>query len=132
MQVILDYGVEGGDEGEQGFDHACAEFIRVITYAATHPNIPFMSVKVTGFARMGLLEQIDGAMDGADGSLMKRYTRALEKLTPAEVEEWQAVIQRMQRICRAAADRGMYRVKRDHKLFAGERREIYHLSEAVA
>ena len=32
----------------------------------------------------------------------------------------------------AAADRGMYRVKRDHKLFAGDRREIYHLSEAVA
>ena len=33
VQVILDYGVEGGDEGEEGFDHACAEFIRVIDYA---------------------------------------------------------------------------------------------------
>src|ERR1700742_1926356 len=26
VQVILDYGVEGGDEGEAGFDHARSEF----------------------------------------------------------------------------------------------------------
>ena len=32
----------------------------------------------------------------------------------------------------AAADRGMYRVKRDHKLFATDHGEIYHLSEAIA
>src|ERR1700710_201697 len=30
VQVILDYGVEGGDDGEAGFDHATGEFIRVI------------------------------------------------------------------------------------------------------
>ena len=107
VQVILDYGVEGGEEGEKGFDHACAEFIRVIAYAATQPNIPFMSVKVTGFARMGLLERIDAAIEGGDDSLMKRYTRALETLGPGEVEEWQAVIRRMQQICRAASDRGV-------------------------
>ena len=59
VQVILDYGVEGGDEGEEGFDHACGEFIRVIDYAATQPNIPLMSVKVTGIARMGLLEKLE-------------------------------------------------------------------------
>ena len=51
VQVILDYGVEGGDDGEKGFDHATEEFIRVIKYAATQSNIPFMSIKVTGFAR---------------------------------------------------------------------------------
>ena len=32
VQVILDYGVEG-KEGEENFDHACDEFIRVINYA---------------------------------------------------------------------------------------------------
>src|ERR1700722_16127810 len=37
VKVILDYGVEGVDEGETGFDHACGEFIRVISYAATQP-----------------------------------------------------------------------------------------------
>ena len=39
VQVILDYGVEG-KEGEENFDHACEEFIRVINYAATQHNIP--------------------------------------------------------------------------------------------
>ena len=105
VQVILDYGVEGGDEGEAGFDHARAEFIRVIDYAATQPNIPFMSIKVTGFARFGLLEKLDGVMEKNSGSLMKRYTQALEVLTQAEREEWQRVSQRMQQICRTAADR---------------------------
>ena len=59
VQVILDYGVEGGDDGEKGFDHSTEEFIRVIEYAATQPNIPFMSIKVTGFARFALLEKMD-------------------------------------------------------------------------
>ena len=62
VQVILDYGVEGGDEGDEGFDGACDEFIRVIEYAATQPNIPFMSIKVTGFARFGLLERLHAAV----------------------------------------------------------------------
>jgi len=103
VQVILDYGVEGGDEGEGGFDHACGEFIRVISYAATQPNIPFMSVKVTGIARFGLLEKLDQLMGSSPGSLMKRYVKALEALNPAEKEEWQRVSRRMEQICREAS-----------------------------
>jgi len=103
VQVILDYGVEGGDEGEGGFDHACGEFIRVISYAATQPNIPFMSVKVTGIARFGLLEKLDQLMGSNPGSLMKRYVKALEALNPAEKEEWQRVSRRMEQICREAS-----------------------------
>src|ERR1700759_3001221 len=84
VQVILDYGVEGGEEGEAGFEHACGEFIRVIEYAATQPNIPFMSIKVTGFARFGLLERLHAAMESAEGPLMKRYDQALDGLDAAE------------------------------------------------
>ena len=51
VQVILDYGAEGGNDGEEGFDYATEEFTRVINYAATQNNIPFMSVKVTAIAR---------------------------------------------------------------------------------
>ncbi len=105
VQVILDYGVEGGDYGEEGLDHACDEFIRVIDYAATQPNIPFMSVKVTGIARAGLLEQLDKSVEQNAGSLMKRYEKAKAALTAAEQEEWQRVNDRMQRICRAAAEK---------------------------
>ena len=105
VQVILDYGVEGGDEGEQGFDHAMVEFNRVIDYAATQPNIPFMSVKVTGIARFGLLEKLDAGMKQGKGSLMKRYELALGLLTPAEQGEWERVGARMRQIGQEAADR---------------------------
>jgi proline dehydrogenase len=101
VQVILDYGVEG-KEGEENFEHACDEFIRVINYAATQPNIPFMSVKVTGFARFGLLEKMDAMMKTGGGSLMKRYLRTVEELPAAEKEEWHRVRNRMLRLCDTA------------------------------
>lgn len=107
VQAILDYGVEGGDEGEAGFDHACEEFIRVIEYAATQPNIPFMSVKITGIARFGLLEKLDSSIEINPGSLMKRFVKALESLTEAEKDEWQKVNGRIQRICKTASDKGV-------------------------
>lgn len=105
VQVILDYGVEGGDDGEHGFDHACEEFINVINYAATQPNIPFMSIKVTGIARFSLLEQLDKAMSSANGTLMKRYMAAMEGLSETEKAEWQKVVVRMQHICENAAEK---------------------------
>src|SRR6187401_2439944 len=83
VQVILDYGVEG-KEGEASFDHACNEFIRVINYASTQPNIPFMSVKVTGFARFGLLEKLDAMMHKNEGTLMKKHLKAVEELSSGE------------------------------------------------
>jgi proline dehydrogenase len=107
VQVILDYGVEGGEEGEEGFDHACDEFIRVIDYAASQPNIPFMSIKVTGFARYGLLEKLDHSVELNPGSLMKRYSKAVEALTAEEKEEWKRVHLRMARICREAAEKNV-------------------------
>lgn len=103
VQVILDYGVEGGDDGESGFDHAKEEFIRVIEYAATQPNIPFMSVKVTGFARFALLEKLDSAMHQKQGSLMKRFLSSVDELNPEEKEEWHRVRHRMMGICETAA-----------------------------
>lgn len=102
VQVILDYGVEG-KEGEENFDHACDEFIRVINYASTQPNIPFMSVKVTGFARFGLLEKLDTMMHGNPGTLMKKYLKAIDDLPADEREEWHRVRRRMLRICENAA-----------------------------
>jgi len=91
VQVILDYGVEGGDEGEEGFDHACGEFIRVIDYAATQPNIPFMSVKITGIARYGLLEKLDRSVGDSAGSLMKTIWPCAGSLTAGEKDEWERV-----------------------------------------
>jgi proline dehydrogenase len=99
VQVILDYGVEG-KEGEAAFDNAQAEFIRVIKYAATQPNIPYISIKVTGFARFSLLEKMDELMHAhAKESLMKSYNAALKILPQNEQVEWERVVSRMQKVC---------------------------------
>lgn len=107
VQTILDYGVEGGESGEEGFDHATDEFIRVINYAATQASIPFMSIKVTAFARFTLLEKLDNSVAGNAGTLMKRYVKAVEALTSDEKAEWQRVHERIHRICRIAAEKGV-------------------------
>ncbi len=101
VEVILDYGVEGKD-GEENFDHAKDEFSKVINYASTQPNIPFMSIKVTGFARFALLEKLHSAMQNAAGTLMKRYLASVESLTANEKEEWHKVRLRTQQLCEEA------------------------------
>lgn len=83
--VILDYGVEG-KESEEEFDRATNEFISAINFAAAQKNIPFVSLKVTGFARFALLEKLN----------------AHEPLTASENAEWQKVQERIERVCSAA------------------------------
>ncbi|MBO9618431.1 MAG: proline dehydrogenase family protein, partial [Niabella sp.] len=107
VQVILDYGVEGGEDGDREYEHAADEFIKVIDYAATQPNIPFMSVKVTGFSRFSLLEKIDREMNSATGTLIKRYLYVLEQLSKEEKEEWHRVRVRLLRICERAAEKNV-------------------------
>ncbi|MEZ5018192.1 MAG: proline dehydrogenase family protein [Flavipsychrobacter sp.] len=90
VNVILDYGVEGKD-GESEFDKAVPEFIKAIKYAGSKDNIPFISIKVTGFARFGLLEKI----------------HKNEHLSTAETEEWQRVNNRIDTICQTGAAEGV-------------------------
>jgi proline dehydrogenase len=96
VQVILDYGVEG-KEGEENFEKATEEFIKVIKYAATQKNIPFISIKVTGFARFSLLQTLNEA---------PRLRSGIHD-HEAENEEWDRVRVRMFRICEAAAEGGV-------------------------
>ncbi|MEI8279322.1 MAG: proline dehydrogenase family protein [Bacteroidota bacterium] len=84
--IILDYGVEGKDN-EVEYDKAVPEFIKAIKYAATQKNIPFISLKVTGFARFALLEKV----------------HACETLTADETKEFERIKQRVYDICQAAA-----------------------------
>ena len=107
VDVILDYGVEGGGGSDAEYDLAADEFIKVINYAATQPNIPFMSVKVTGLTRFALLEKLDALMHQKQGSLIKKYLGALEGLTTEEREEWHRVRLRMMRVCEKAAEKNV-------------------------
>ncbi|MEI6584073.1 MAG: proline dehydrogenase family protein [Chitinophagia bacterium] len=96
VKVILDYGVEG-KEGEAEFDIATEEFIRVIEYAATQANIPFISIKVTGLARFGLLQTLNEAPRLRSGI----HDHEVEK------DEWDAVRGRMYSICEVAAEKNI-------------------------
>lgn len=96
VQVILDYGVEG-KESEAGFDYAMDQFMKVIDYAATQPNIPFISVKVTGISRSALLQKLN------DAPRLRSGIHDHEE----EIAEWDRVRERMYCICAEAAEKGI-------------------------
>ncbi len=103
VKTILDYGVEG-KVGEDNYDHACEEFIKVINYASSQPDIPFMSVKVTGFCRHSLLEKLDkssNSLYAVDGKVH------LEVLTDSEKEEWNRFVKRVDSVCSAGFEKGV-------------------------
>ncbi len=86
ISTILDYGVEG-KESENDFDKAVPEFIKAIEYAASGKNIPFISIKITGFASFALLEKI----------------HAGTTLSADETAAWKRVYTRIDNICKAGA-----------------------------
>lgn len=88
--VILDYGVEG-KQSEADFDKAVPEFVKAIKYAASKKNIPFISIKITGFARFALLE--------------KKHED--HTLSAQEQDEWLRVHKRIDTICSEAAKDGV-------------------------
>jgi proline dehydrogenase len=107
VDIILDYGVEGGDDAEEAYDEACQEFIRVINYAATQKNIPFISIKVTGLVAFSLLEKMDEIMHSLTGNLIAKYEAALLQISKAEELQWDALKKRLDKICSIAASKNI-------------------------
>jgi len=103
VQVILDYGIESDKKGEAGFDAVTEEFIRIIDYAATQENIPFISIKITSIARFDLLKKIHNFINSSPGSLSERHQATVQKLRSEEKEGWRRVNARMNKICTIAA-----------------------------
>ena len=96
VQVILDYGVEG-KEGEDNFDKATEEFVKVIEYASTQKNIPFISIKVTGLARLGLIQTLNESPRLRSG-IHDHET---------EIDEWERVKDRMYHLCEIASEKNV-------------------------
>lgn len=96
VQVILDYGVEGKQD-EADFDKATSVFKDVINYASTQPNIPFISVKITGIARFSLLEKLN------DSPRLRSGIHDHED----EMIEWERVKNRIKEICEVAAKKNI-------------------------
>lgn len=105
VKVILDYGVEGGDASEASFDDAAQQFIKVVNYASRQTNVPFISIKVTGIARFGLLEKLNTLIETNAGVLLERYHLALQQLSQNEKTEWNNLIKRLEDICNVAAEK---------------------------
>jgi proline dehydrogenase len=86
---ILDYAIEA-KSGEKEFDHTLMELMNVVNYAS-QANVPFVSAKVTGFGRFELLEKIN----------------AKQTLTPDEQEEFRRVKNRLDTLCKSAAEKNI-------------------------
>ncbi len=80
--TILDYSVEG-KESEIDFDACCAETIATIERAKNEMHIPFCVFKVTGLARLALLEKVTAG----------------EKLNAEETSELHRIHVRVEKIC---------------------------------
>ena len=84
--TILDYSVEG-KESEEDFEHCVQETIGAIEKAKGNVNIPFCVFKVTGLARVALLEKVS----------------AENPLSSQEQAEWERVRARVRKISSAAS-----------------------------
>lgn len=82
--TILDYSVEGKEE-EESFDAAEKEILRTIEKAKNDSRIAFSVFKVSGLGRHDILE--------------KRSKQ--EDLKGSELEEWNRIFGRVERICAA-------------------------------
>ncbi|HQK38689.1 MAG TPA: proline dehydrogenase family protein [Flavobacterium alvei] len=87
VSSVLDYSVEGKEEEEQ-FDAVLEKTLKLIDFAKEKKSIPFAVFKPSGFGRINLYEEV---------SLGK-------KLTPAESDEWDRVVARFEKVCKASYD----------------------------
>jgi len=87
VSSVLDYSVEGKEEEEQ-FDAVLEKTLKLIGFAKEKKTIPFAVFKPTGFGRIDLYKEV---------SLQK-------KLTFKETEEWNRVVERFDKVCKASFD----------------------------
>jgi len=89
INVIMDYGVEGkSDEAE--FEKTTSTFLETIRFSSGKDYIPFISMKITGFARFELLEKV----------------HARQVLSPEEEAEFARIRERITKVCSMAAQHG--------------------------
>jgi len=94
--TILDYSVEGKTQ-EDDFEKTTQIIIETIEKSATDKHIPFAVFKITGIAQHHLLELVSSQL---------RATRKGEnftEFTPSERAGISAIMERIDRICAAAA-----------------------------
>lgn len=87
VSSVLDYSVEGKEEEEQ-FDAVLEKTLKLIEFAREKKAIPYAVFKPSGFGRIDLYEEVSLG----------------NKLTTAETEEWNRVVGRFEKVCKASFD----------------------------
>src|SRR6478609_5422418 len=88
VSSVLDYSVEG-KEDEAHFDDAMNMTLKIIDFAKERKALPFAVFKPTGFGRFELYQKIGEKV----------------AFTPQEQAEWDRVVARFDRVCKAAHDK---------------------------
>lgn len=108
VDVILDYGVEGGEYDDDRYDASLEEFIKVIRFAATKKNAPFISVKLTGLASTKLLSKLNlNAYEAFEFVSDQRMNEKLALLDVHEKAAWEKLVKRTEKICSIASELGV-------------------------
>ncbi|HAT77701.1 MAG TPA: proline dehydrogenase [Flavobacterium sp.] len=87
VSSVLDYSVEGKEEEEQ-FDGVLEKTLKLIAFAKEKKAIPFAVFKPSGFGCIDLYEAVGSARN----------------LTAVETEEWNRVVARFEKVCKASYD----------------------------
>ncbi|MFM1964150.1 MAG: hypothetical protein RLZZ172_2995, partial [Bacteroidota bacterium] len=106
VDVILDYGVEGGEYEDSKYDRETREFIKVIEFAGKQPNAPFISIKVTGLGSSMLLNKINISNPG-NGIYPESILQKIDSLSTTEKTNWEKLVCRVDLICKAAEINGI-------------------------
>ncbi len=88
--TILDYGVEGKTKDEE-FEKTLEENLRAIEFAASNPNVPGLSTKLTGYIPFSVLEKIHSGVE----------LSAYDKIA------WERLEERFVSLCDRAAELGV-------------------------
>lgn len=108
VDVILDYGVEGGEHNDEKYDQEVKTFIDVLSFSASRKNIPFISIKVTGLASSLLLEKLNVTIGKVPSMELATDVKiAISALPQNDQDSWKKLLVRTEAICGHAASLGV-------------------------
>ncbi len=107
VQVILDFGIEGGEKNDTQYDAITKQFRDVIDFASTQQNIPFISIKITGLTSITLLEKLNSTTKTANTINQLAFEQRIIELTTYEANQWNNLLARMESISQLAAEKNI-------------------------
>ena len=108
VQVILDYGVEGGEHSDEKYDEEVNTFMKVLSFSATRKNIPFISIKVTGLSSTLLLEKLNVSIGRTSSDRLETALPiAIAALNQDDQNSWNRLLIRTEKICSHASTLGV-------------------------